>query len=96
MFYDPVELTRDDKEIRLWARFETQQASLILGFIAENYARYMKKTPEEVEALRRARKENWLRRKGGKLPPSALDAPGKADAPPATGADPSEPAAPQP
>lgn len=97
MFYDPVELTRDDKEIRLWAKFDTRQASLILGFIADNNAKYLKKTPEQLEALRRERKENWLRRKGGKLPPSALDAPRKPAASPETGANPSEPApAPQP
>lgn len=101
MFYDAVELTRDDKEIRLWAKFDTRQAALILTFIGDNNAKFLKKSPEEMDALRRERKENWLRRKGGKLPPSVLgagDAPGTAPAAAddAGGAEPAEPAPPQP
>lgn len=73
MFYDPVTLERDGKEVRLWAEFETKQAAQILTMIADSNAKYLKKSPEELEALRKQRKENWLLRKGGKLPPSVLD-----------------------
>lgn len=94
MFYDAVEIERDGKEIRLWARFDRKQATLLLSFIADTSAKLQKKSPEELAELRQRRKDNWLRRKGGKLPPSALDAddpakPSKAEPTPEPSANPS-------
>jgi hypothetical protein len=73
MFYDPVVLERDDKEIKLRATFTAKQATLILSFIGDTYAKLVKKTPEQMAELRAQRKANWLKRNNGKLPPSALD-----------------------
>jgi hypothetical protein len=99
MFYDPVEIERDDKEIKLRAQFTTKQATLILTFIADNNAKYLKKTPEQLAELREQRKANWLKRKGGKLPPSALDGDKPADdakAPSEPAPDPAETPPPEP
>lgn len=70
---EQLQISRNGKEVQLWARFTSKQATMLLGIIADNNAKYFKKTPEELEELRRERKENWLKRKNGKLPPSALD-----------------------
>lgn len=95
-FYEPLELSRNDAEVQLWSRFETKQAALILGMLADNTARFLKKTPEQMAELRQQRKENWLKRKGGKLPPSVLDPAatptGDPPAPPAASGGASEPA----
>lgn len=97
MFYDAVEIERNDKEIKLRAQFTAKQATLILTFIADNNAKYLKKSTEKLAELRALRKENWLKRKNGKLPPSALDGDEpmqpKEPAPPAgdaSGGDPAE------
>jgi hypothetical protein len=73
MIYDPVEIERNDTEIKLRAQFTKKQATLILTLIADSSAKFLKKKPEELAELRAQRKENWLKRKNGKLPPSALD-----------------------
>jgi hypothetical protein len=69
---DQLKISREGKEVHLWSRFDSKQATMLLGIIADNNAKYFKQTPEEVEALRRERKENWAKRKNGKLPPSVL------------------------
>jgi hypothetical protein len=69
---DQLEISREGKEVHLWSRFDSKQATMLLGIIADQNAKYFKQSPEEVEALRRERKENWAKRKNGKLPPSVL------------------------
>ncbi|MBC8072077.1 MAG: hypothetical protein IAG13_27400 [Deltaproteobacteria bacterium] len=69
---DQLELSRDGTEVQLWSRFDSKQTTMLLGIIADQTAKYFKQSPEEIEALRRERKENWAKRKNGKLPPSVL------------------------
>lgn len=72
IIYDPVELARKNTDVQMWSRFDAKQAKMILGIIADNNAKYLRKTPEQLAELRRQRQENWLKRNKGKLPPSAL------------------------
>jgi hypothetical protein len=69
---DQLQISREGKEVHLWSRFDSKQTAMLLGIIADNNAKYFKKTPEQLEELRRERKANWLERKNGKLPPSVL------------------------
>ncbi len=73
-FYDDAEFTLAGKEITLRSSFTESQASLILDQIAAGSRKMLRKTPEEIEAARKAREEIWQLRKNGKLTPSqALD-----------------------
>jgi hypothetical protein len=92
-FYEMLELTRDGKEVRLWARFSQEQTEKILELIADFVVRGLKKSPEEMKKAREQRIERWNARKGGKLPPSALDP--KADEEP-SGSARDQPAQPSP
>ncbi len=74
MVIDMLEVDRVDRELHLWGRFETKQAAKILEILAGESARMLKKTPEDLEAQRRERNENWLKRNRGKLGPASLDA----------------------
>ncbi|HWB79548.1 MAG TPA: hypothetical protein VG755_31515 [Nannocystaceae bacterium] len=105
--YEQIEVTRNGTEVQMWARFDTKQAKLVLATIADLHAKAARKTPEEMAEAERLRRENWAKRKSGKLPPSALDgskpaggaAAGDAakDPPPAPPADaPNEPTEPAP
>lgn len=71
--YDLFELQRDDKEVRLTGQMTTAQAEKVMQFAADGSRRVAKKTPEEVEQMRQRRIEAIKARRGGKLPPSALD-----------------------
>jgi hypothetical protein len=69
-FYDDAEFTLAGKEIILRSNFTESQASLILDQIAAGSRKMLRKTPEELEAARKAREEIWQLRKNGKLTPS--------------------------
>ncbi len=71
--YDVIEVERSGKEVRLWARFDRGQATMVLETLASQLNKMLGKTPEEVEADRRRRIENWKARQGGKLGPGAID-----------------------
>jgi hypothetical protein len=72
-FYEMLEVSRDRNDVRLWARFSQDQTERILGLIGDFVTKGLKKSPEEIAAAREQRIERWKARKGGKLPPSALD-----------------------
>jgi hypothetical protein len=72
-YYEMLEVERKGKELRMWARFSQAQTEQILGLISDFVVRGLRKSPEEMEAARQQRIDRWKARKGGKLPPSALD-----------------------
>ena len=69
-FYDDAEFTLSGKEVTLRSSFSESQASMILDQIAAGSRKMLRKTPEEIEAARKAREEIWELRKNGKLTPS--------------------------
>jgi len=69
-FYDDASFTLAGKEVTLRSSFSESQASLILDQIAAGSRKMLRKTPEELEAARKAREEMWQLRKNGKLTPS--------------------------
>ncbi|MCA9687204.1 MAG: hypothetical protein KC457_33905, partial [Myxococcales bacterium] len=71
--YDLFELERDGKTVTLRAQLTSGQAQKIMQFAADGSRKVAKKTPEEIEEMKRRRLEAMKARKGGKLPPSALD-----------------------
>ena len=79
--YDQTELERTGSQIVLRGEFTEEQIVQVLDLVSDQTARMMKKTPEEMEAMKKERLENWKRRNGGKLPPSALDEPPPPQAP---------------
>lgn len=92
-YYEMLEISRDGKAVRLWARFSQSQTEQILKLISDFVVRGLRKSPEEMEAARQQRIDRWNARKGGKLPPSALDAKPSGSTPaPAQGGAPEEPA----
>jgi outer membrane biosynthesis protein TonB len=62
MVYDIVEARRKQNAMELWARFETDQAAMLLGIIADQTSKLLKKTPQELAAQRRERLENFRKR----------------------------------
>lgn len=70
--YDLLEVEADGTKLQLWGRFTTGQAEKTLELIADGSRKMLRKTPEEIEAARQKRIENWKRRQGGKLQPSAV------------------------
>jgi hypothetical protein len=62
MVYDVVEAKRKQNSMELWARFETEQAAMILGIIADQTSKMLKKSPQELAAQRRERLENLRKR----------------------------------
>jgi len=73
--YELIEVERNGKELTLWGRLDAGQTKLLLKLAADQVAKVQRKDPEEIEASRLRREENWKKRNGGKLPPSALDEP---------------------
>ncbi len=73
--YDKIELTQDDRELTLRARFDKDQAKEILKLISSQSRKMLGRSQAEMETARKARDEAWVKRKGGKLPPSAAFAP---------------------
>jgi hypothetical protein len=71
--YDATEYEREDTTVTLRAQVTRAQAELVLGAAAGFSRELAKKTPEEIEQMKRRRIEAMKARKGGKLPPSALD-----------------------
>lgn len=69
-FYDDTQFSLDGKVVTLRSEFSESQASLILGQIAAQSSKMLRKTPEELEAARKKRDEMWELRKHGKLSPS--------------------------
>ena len=57
MVYDQIEERRRDKDIELWARFETEQATLILGIVADLTGQYMERLAERQAAAERRRQK---------------------------------------
>lgn len=74
-FYEATELSRDANSLHLRADFTKEQAKFILEQIAEQSRRMLRRTPEQLEAARKARAEMWAARKNGKLTPSEALAP---------------------
>ena len=69
-FYDDAVFTVAGKEVTLRSSFSESQAGMILEQIAAGSRKMLRKTPEELEAARKAREEMWALRKNGKLTPS--------------------------
>jgi len=90
MVYDVVEARRKQNSMELWARFETDQAAMILGIIADQTSKMLKKTPQELAAQRRERLENFRKRQEarGLLPRGKSDAPARDTAKPDPSTDP--------
>jgi hypothetical protein len=86
--YDQTTVERDREKLVLRGEFTEEQITQVLDMIAKSSAKMTKKTPEEVEEMRRQRLENWKKRNGGKLPPSALGETASPDAPPEAPAEP--------
>lgn len=70
--YEQTTIEREREKIVLRGEFTEDQITQVLDVIAKSSAKMTKKTPEEVEQMRKERLENWKKRNGGKLPPSAL------------------------
>jgi hypothetical protein len=88
-FYDDTQFSLDGKVVTLRSTFSESQASLILGQIAAQSSKMLRKTPEELAAARKKRDEMWELRKNGKLSPSEALAKQKAsEADPNTKSDP--------
>jgi hypothetical protein len=75
--YDLLQPERVGAEVTLRGQMTTDQAIKVMQFAADGSRKIAKKTPEEIAAMRQRRIDAWKARRGGKLPPSALDA--KAD-----------------
>lgn len=88
--YELFEFELEGRDLKLWAQLDADQTKLLLTLAADLVAKVQRKDAEEISASRERRAENWKKRKGGKLPPSALDdpappsapAPARTDAPP--------------
>jgi hypothetical protein len=95
MVYDVVDARRKQNTLELWARFETDQASMILGIIGDQLSKIMKKTPQELAAQQRERLEAKRKREEKRQSPQA---PSSAEgvAPPGDGAQPDIPPKPEP
>lgn len=70
---DLLEVEQEDSTVRLTGTMTTAQAQKILEFAADGSRKIAGKTPEEVAEMRQRRIDAIEARKGGKLPPSALD-----------------------
>lgn len=85
--YDLLQPEREGSQVTLRGEMTTDQALKIMQFAADGSRKIAKKTPEEIAEMRQRRLDAIKARRGGKLPPSALDpkAETKAstDAPPA-------------
>jgi len=68
--YDQIDLARDNKGVTLRSEFSKTQATLILDQVASISSKMLRRTPEQMEQLRKRRTELWKAREGGKLPPS--------------------------
>ena len=73
--YDAVEVERSGKEVRLWAEFTESQIESMLVLAAEGSARTQRMEKKDIDRMRKQRLENWEKREGGALPPSALGEP---------------------
>lgn len=71
--YELFEIERDGADLKLWAQLDADQTKLLLTLARDLVAKVQRKDPAELEASRQQRAENWKKRKGGKLPPTALD-----------------------
>lgn len=91
--YELMQAEREGNQVVLRGQMTTDQALKVMEFAADGSRKIAKKTPEEIAEMRQRRLDALKARRGGKLPPSALDpkaAEGKAaegkgstDAPPA-------------
>ncbi len=68
--YDQIDLERADEGVTLRSEFSKTQATLILDQVASISSKMLRRTPEQMEQLRKRRTELWKARDGGKLPPS--------------------------
>ena len=99
--YELMQAEREGTQIVLRGQMTTDQALKVMEFAADGSRKIAKKTPEEIAEMRQRRLDALKARRGGKLPPSALDpkatagkddeGKGSTDAPPAEPA-PSAPA----
>jgi hypothetical protein len=71
--YDLFEPERDAAQVTLRGQMTTDQALKVMQFAADGSRKIAKKTPEEIAEMRQRRIDAWKARRGGKLPPSALD-----------------------
>jgi hypothetical protein len=69
--YEQIDVERDDKGVTLRSEFSKTQATLILDQVASISSKMLRRTPEQMEAMRKRRTDLWEAREGGKLPPSA-------------------------
>ncbi|MCX4241904.1 hypothetical protein [Paraliomyxa miuraensis] len=64
---------RSGAKIILRGTLDTDQTLMLMSMIADGASKIARKTPEELAEMKRRRIEALEARKGGKLPPSALD-----------------------
>ncbi|MCA9663485.1 MAG: hypothetical protein KC486_34460, partial [Myxococcales bacterium] len=89
--YEQIDIGREDKGITLRSEFSKTQATLLLDQVASMSSKMLRRTPEEMEQLRKRRKELWEARQGGKIAPSAALEKLKTPAPEDPGANPPTP-----
>lgn len=97
--YDLLQPEREGHQVALRGEMTTDQALKVMQFAADGSRKIAKKTPEEIAEMRQRRLEALKARRGGKLPPSALDpkaTEGKAEGKASTDAPPTDRPAPAP
>lgn len=78
--YELLAPERDGAMVTLRGQMTTDQALTIMQFAADGSRKVAKKSPEEIAQMRQRRLDALKARRGGKLPPSALDPKAPADA----------------
>ena len=68
--YEQISIEREKKGVVLRSEFSKTQATLILDQVAAMSSKMLRRTPEQMEQLRKRRAELWEARDKGKLPPS--------------------------
>jgi hypothetical protein len=70
---DQTKVERSGLEIIARAQLTGPQITWVIGLVAAAALQVSSKTPADIERLRLQRRENWVRRREGKLPPAALE-----------------------
>nr|MCH9682777.1 hypothetical protein [Deltaproteobacteria bacterium] len=71
--YSALKLEREDAKVRIVGKLAQGQAEMLLKMIADWSGKNLGKSAAELEAMKQRRIEALKARRGGKLPPSALD-----------------------
>lgn len=71
--YRQLAVERDGVRVALRGQLTTDQTVMLMGAIAKGSAQIARKSPAEIAEMRQRRIDALKARRGGKLPPSALD-----------------------